>query len=96
MSFFLLPPTPTPNHRLSSESSSQWALVVQFCRLHNLKLSTSYLRECAKANDWLQFIIHSQLHNYHPEEVSNRLLPVFQEEKLEHFSEDSVLSVVYT
>ncbi|XP_036119648.1 spatacsin isoform X7 [Molossus molossus] len=59
--------------RLSSESSSQWALVVQFCRLHNMKLSTSYLRECAKADDWLQFIIHSQLHNYHPEEVKSLL-----------------------
>nr|XP_037865856.1 spatacsin isoform X3 [Chlorocebus sabaeus] len=57
--------------RLSSESSSQWALVVQFCRLHDMKLSISYLRECAKANDWLQFIIHSQLHNYHPAEVKS-------------------------
>ncbi|XP_012865545.1 PREDICTED: spatacsin isoform X1 [Dipodomys ordii] len=55
--------------RLSSESSNQWALVVQFCRLHNMKLSTSYLRECAKANDWLQFIVYSQQHNYHQEEV---------------------------
>ncbi|XP_004408728.1 PREDICTED: spatacsin isoform X1 [Odobenus rosmarus divergens] len=68
--------------RLSSESSSQWALAVQFCRLHNVKLSTSYLRECAKANDWLQFIIHSQLHNYHPEEVKSLLQyfsPVLQD-----------------
>ncbi|XP_045380253.2 spatacsin isoform X3 [Camelus bactrianus] len=68
--------------RLSSESSSQWALVVQFCRLHKMKLSTSYLRECAKANDWLQFIIHSQLHNYHPEEVKSLLQyfsPVLQD-----------------
>ncbi|XP_058397457.1 spatacsin isoform X3 [Diceros bicornis minor] len=68
--------------RLSSESSSQWALVVQFCRLHNMKLSTSYLTECAKGNDWLQFIIHSQLHNYHPEEVKSLLQyfsPVLQD-----------------
>ncbi|XP_073921960.1 spatacsin isoform X3 [Castor canadensis] len=68
--------------RLSSESSSQWALVVQFCRLHNMTLSTSYLRECAKANDWLQFIIHSQLHNYNPEEVKSLLQyfsPVLQD-----------------
>uniref|UniRef100_A0A8C3YCV2 SPG11 vesicle trafficking associated, spatacsin n=1 Tax=Catagonus wagneri TaxID=51154 RepID=A0A8C3YCV2_9CETA len=68
--------------RLSSESSSQWALVVQFCRLHNMKLSTSYLRECAKANDWLQFIVHSQLHNYHAEEVKSLLQyfsPVLQD-----------------
>lgn len=55
--------------------------MIQFCRLHNMKLSTSYLRECAKANDWLQFIIHSQIHNYHPEEVSHWLLPVYQEEE---------------
>ncbi|XP_072664285.1 spatacsin isoform X4 [Canis lupus baileyi] len=68
--------------RLSSESSSQWALAVQFCRLHNVKLSTSYLRECAKANDWLQFIIHSQLYNYHPAEVKSLLQyfsPVLQD-----------------
>uniref|UniRef100_A0A8D1I8D1 Spatacsin C-terminal domain-containing protein n=1 Tax=Sus scrofa TaxID=9823 RepID=A0A8D1I8D1_PIG len=47
-----------------------------------MKLSTSYLRECAKANDWLQFIVHSQLHNYHPEEVKSLLQyfsPVLQD-----------------
>ncbi|KAM6182026.1 spatacsin [Erethizon dorsatum] len=68
--------------RLSCESESQWALVVQFGRLHNMKLSTSYLRECAKANDWLQFLTHSQLHNYQPEEVKSLLQcfsPVLQD-----------------
>ncbi|XP_038960901.1 spatacsin isoform X3 [Rattus norvegicus] len=60
-------------NRLSSESSSQWSLVLQFCMLHDMKLSVSYLRECAKANDWLQFLVHSQLHNYHPEEVETLL-----------------------
>ncbi|XP_040083385.1 spatacsin isoform X2 [Oryx dammah] len=60
--------------RLSSESSSQWALVAQFCRLHNMRPSTSYLRECARANDWLQFIIHSQLHSHHPEEYFSPVL----------------------
>ncbi|XP_051000473.1 spatacsin [Acomys russatus] len=59
--------------RLSSESSSQWALVLQFCTLHELRLSMSYLRECAKANDWLQFLVHSQLHNHHPQEVESLL-----------------------
>uniref|UniRef100_A0A8C9AGJ9 SPG11 vesicle trafficking associated, spatacsin n=1 Tax=Prolemur simus TaxID=1328070 RepID=A0A8C9AGJ9_PROSS len=47
-----------------------------------MKLSMSYLRECAKANDWLQFIIHSQLHNYHPEEVRSLIKyfsPVLQD-----------------
>ncbi|XP_059114916.1 spatacsin [Peromyscus eremicus] len=61
------------SNRLSSESSSQWTLVLQFCTVHNMKPSLSYLRECAKANDWLQFLVHSQLHNYHPEEVNSLL-----------------------
>ncbi|XP_028734564.1 LOW QUALITY PROTEIN: spatacsin [Peromyscus leucopus] len=61
------------SNRLSSESSSQWTLVLQFCTVHNMKPSMSYLRECAKANDWLQFLVHSQLHNYHPEEVISLL-----------------------
>ncbi|XP_058521898.1 spatacsin [Ochotona princeps] len=68
--------------RLSSDSSRQWALVVQFCRLHHMMLSTSYLEECAKADDWLQFLIHSQLHNYQPEEVKPLLhsfSPVLQD-----------------
>ncbi|KAM5235417.1 spatacsin [Ctenodactylus gundi] len=68
--------------RLSGESGNPWALVAQFCRLHSVKLSTYYLRECAKANDWLQFLIHSQLHNYHPEEVKSLLQyfsPVLQD-----------------
>ncbi|XP_001366663.1 spatacsin [Monodelphis domestica] len=59
--------------RTSSESGHQWSLVVQFCRLHNVKLSMAYLRECARANDWLQFIVHSQLHNYPLEEVKSSL-----------------------
>ncbi|XP_049755033.1 spatacsin [Elephas maximus indicus] len=70
------------NGGLPSESSSRRALVVQFCRLHDVKMSTSYLTECAKANDWLQFIIHSQLHNYRPEEVKSLLhyfSPVLQD-----------------
>ncbi|XP_065544877.1 spatacsin isoform X2 [Lathamus discolor] len=52
-----------------SDSRRQWSLVMQFCKLHNIRLSTSYLRECAKCNDWLQFIIQSQLYSYQPDEV---------------------------
>ncbi|KAL1786843.1 spatacsin isoform X1 [Sigmodon hispidus] len=60
-------------NRLSSEASSQWELVLQFCTVHNMNLSISYLRECAKANDWLQFLLLSQLHSYHPQEVNSLL-----------------------
>ncbi|XP_068962031.1 spatacsin [Petaurus breviceps papuanus] len=68
--------------RTSSESGRQWSLVVQFCRLHNVRLSTAYLRECSQANDWLQFIVYSQLHSYPLEEVRSLLhyfSPVLQD-----------------
>ncbi|XP_030353293.1 spatacsin [Strigops habroptila] len=55
--------------RTCSDSRRQWSLVMQFCKLHNIGLSTSYLKECAKCNDWLQFIILSQLYSYQPDEV---------------------------
>ncbi|NWV63788.1 SPTCS protein, partial [Malurus elegans] len=56
--------------RTSSDSRRQWSLVMQFCKLHNLELSTSFLRECAKSNEWLQFLIQSQLHSHQPAQVS--------------------------
>ncbi|NWU83240.1 SPTCS protein, partial [Onychorhynchus coronatus] len=50
--------------RTSSDSRRQWALVMQFCKLHGIGLSTSYLRECAKGSDWLQFLLQSHLHGH--------------------------------
>ncbi|KAM6409847.1 spatacsin [Rhynochetos jubatus] len=55
--------------KTSGDSRRQWSLVMQFCQLHNIGLSTSYLKECAKSSDWLQFIIQSQLYSYQPDEV---------------------------
>uniref|UniRef100_A0A8C3N990 Uncharacterized protein n=1 Tax=Geospiza parvula TaxID=87175 RepID=A0A8C3N990_GEOPR len=57
--------------RTSSGCRRQWALVMQFCRLHSLELSTSFLRECARANEWLQFLIQTQLHGHPPAQVSS-------------------------
>uniref|UniRef100_A0A8C0UG16 Spatacsin C-terminal domain-containing protein n=1 Tax=Cyanistes caeruleus TaxID=156563 RepID=A0A8C0UG16_CYACU len=42
---------------------------MQFCRVHNLELSTSFLRECAKSNEWLQFLVQTQLHGHQPAQV---------------------------
>ncbi|XP_042679854.1 spatacsin isoform X1 [Centrocercus urophasianus] len=67
--------------RTSSDSRQQWSLVMQFCKLHTTKLSTSYLKECAESNDWLQFIIQAQLYGYKPDEVTSVLegfAPVLQ------------------
>ncbi|XP_030312794.1 spatacsin [Calypte anna] len=68
--------------RTSSDSRRQWSLVMQFCKLHNIGLSTSYLQECARANDWLQFIIQTQLYSFQPDEVMSLLQdfsPVLQD-----------------
>ncbi|XP_053844027.1 spatacsin isoform X2 [Vidua macroura] len=61
--------------RTSSDSRRQWSLVVQFCKLHNLELSTSFLRECARSNEWLQFLMQSQLHGHQPAQV----IPLLQD-----------------
>ncbi|NWI89416.1 SPTCS protein, partial [Pitta sordida] len=55
--------------RTSRDSRRQWALVTQFCQLHHIGLSTSYLRECARASDWLQFLVQSQLEGHPPAQV---------------------------
>ncbi|NXQ27812.1 SPTCS protein, partial [Alaudala cheleensis] len=60
--------------RTCSDSRRQWALVMHFCKLHGLELSTSFLRECATSNEWLQFLILSQLHGHQPAQV----LPLLQ------------------
>ncbi|NXA55832.1 SPTCS protein, partial [Nothocercus julius] len=60
-------------NKLSNDSRRQWSLVMQFCKLHNTRLSTSYLKECAKSNDWLQFVIQSQMYSYQPDEVISLL-----------------------
>uniref|UniRef100_A0A8C3NRW5 SPG11 vesicle trafficking associated, spatacsin n=1 Tax=Cyanoderma ruficeps TaxID=181631 RepID=A0A8C3NRW5_9PASS len=61
--------------RTSSDSRRQWSLVVQFCKLHDLELSTSFLRECARSNEWLQFLIQSQLCGHQPAQV----IPLLQD-----------------
>ncbi|KAL4622742.1 spatacsin isoform X1 [Arapaima gigas] len=55
--------------RSSYEASKQWGLVVQFCRLHKLPLSTAYLLDCAADAQWLHFLFFIQLHGYPPNQV---------------------------
>ncbi|NWH91884.1 SPTCS protein, partial [Aegithalos caudatus] len=61
--------------RTCSDSRRQWSLVMQFCKLHDLELSTSFLRECARSNEWLQFLIQSQLWGHQPAQV----IPLLQD-----------------
>ncbi|XP_048723410.2 spatacsin isoform X2 [Caretta caretta] len=84
--------------KTSSDSRRQWSLVMQFCKLHDIKLSTSYLKECARSNDWLQFLIQTQMYSYQIDEVISILqdfTPILQEhlmlafENLQHSRSDT-------
>ncbi|XP_075752911.1 spatacsin isoform X2 [Pelodiscus sinensis] len=55
--------------KTSGDARKQWSLVMQFCKLHDIKPSTSYLMECARSNDWLQFIVQTQMYSYQLDEV---------------------------
>ncbi|XP_076863202.1 spatacsin [Brachyhypopomus gauderio] len=55
--------------RSSYEAGQDWALPVQFCRLHDLDLSAAYLQDCATDGQWLNFLLFVQLHHYPPQQV---------------------------
>ncbi|XP_041074494.1 spatacsin-like isoform X1 [Polyodon spathula] len=71
--------------RTSYESGQEWSLVAEFCRLHAVTLSTAYLQDCARQNEWLQFLTFIQLHNYQPEQVK-ALLKEFSPALKDHLS----------
>ncbi|XP_067827395.1 spatacsin [Heptranchias perlo] len=56
-------------NRASLEAGQEWSLMAQFCRLHGITLSMAYLQECAREDEWLQFVVFAQIHNYQPDEV---------------------------
>ncbi|XP_048471721.1 spatacsin [Rhincodon typus] len=69
-------------NRASFEAGQEWSLVPQFCKLHGISLSLAYLQECAREDEWLQFVIFAQLHNYQPDKVKALLKdfsPVLQD-----------------
>uniref|UniRef100_A0A3Q3QXR4 Spatacsin C-terminal domain-containing protein n=1 Tax=Monopterus albus TaxID=43700 RepID=A0A3Q3QXR4_MONAL len=58
--------------RASYEAAQEWALPVQFCQLHNLKLSSLYPTHCADDGQFVHFLLFVQLHTHpphHPEQV---------------------------
>eukprot|EP00061_Rhincodon_typus_P012966 g39040.t1 len=58
-------------NRASFEAGQEWSLVPQFCKLHGISLSLAYLQECAREDEWLQFVIFAQLHNYQPDKQTS-------------------------
>ncbi|MBN3318750.1 SPTCS protein, partial [Atractosteus spatula] len=71
--------------RSSYEAGQEWSLVVQFSQLHKLPLTSVYLQACATDNQWLHFLIFSQLHSYPPEQV-RALTAQFSPELRAHLS----------
>ncbi|XP_020490583.2 spatacsin isoform X1 [Labrus bergylta] len=55
--------------RSSYEAAQEWALPVQFCQLHSLKLSSVYPSHCAADGQFIHFLLFVQLHNFPPEQV---------------------------
>lgn len=55
--------------RASYEAAQEWALPVQFCQLHNLKLSSLYPTHCADDGQFVHFLLFVQLHNFPPQQV---------------------------
>ncbi|KAG4391449.1 hypothetical protein AAZX31_05G173100 [Glycine max] len=45
-------------------ASQNWTLVTNFCRLHQLPLSTKYLAVLARDNDWIEFLSEAQIGGY--------------------------------
>lgn len=45
-------------------SSQHWSLVTNFCRLHQLPLSTKYLCVLARDSDWIEFLSEAQIGGY--------------------------------
>ncbi|CAM4733726.1 unnamed protein product [Leuciscus chuanchicus] len=57
--------------RSSFEAAQEWALPVQFCRLHALPLSSAFPQACARDAQWLHFLLFVQVHNYPPQQVKS-------------------------
>ncbi|XP_056243814.1 spatacsin isoform X2 [Seriola aureovittata] len=55
--------------RSSYEAAQEWALPVQFCQLHGLKLSSVYPAHCASDGQFIHFLLFVQLHNFPPQQV---------------------------
>ncbi|XP_073327338.1 spatacsin [Pagrus major] len=55
--------------RSSYEAAQEWALPVQFCQLHSLRLSSVYPAHCAADGQFIHFLLFVQLHNFPAQQV---------------------------
>ncbi|XP_038130173.1 spatacsin isoform X2 [Cyprinodon tularosa] len=59
--------------RLSYEAAQEWALPVQFSKLHSLELSPVYPRHCAEDRQFIHFLLFVQLYNFPLQQVRSML-----------------------
>ncbi|XP_075941335.1 spatacsin isoform X3 [Anarhichas minor] len=57
--------------RSSYEAAQEWALPVQFCQLHSLKLSSVYPAHCTDDGQFIHFLLFVQLHSFPPQQVKS-------------------------
>ncbi|XP_041651089.1 spatacsin [Cheilinus undulatus] len=55
--------------RSSYEAAQEWALPVQFCQLHGLRLSSVYPAHCAADGQFIHYLLFVQFHSFPPQQV---------------------------
>ncbi|XP_072290588.1 spatacsin [Eucyclogobius newberryi] len=55
--------------RCSYEAALEWSLAVQFCQVHQLRLSSAFPAHCAQDGHFVHFLLFVQLHNFPPQQV---------------------------
>ena len=44
----------------NKDSALAWRMLARFCRMHKLPTNTAHLEECARHNNWMQFLVAAQ------------------------------------
>ncbi|XP_057317052.1 spatacsin-like [Hydractinia symbiolongicarpus] len=56
-------------NRFSYQAVCHWQLAVQFCRMHDIPISTRYTASCCQEGNWLQFILFIHFYQMPSEQV---------------------------
>ncbi|CAM1313715.1 Uncharacterised protein g6334 [Pycnogonum litorale] len=75
--------------RTSVEALLRWNVAVLFCSVHNINKTKVFLKHCAEANNWLMFLVFSQIHQY-PKEVINDIILEFPSSHLKEHLQNAV------
>ncbi|XP_013406016.1 spatacsin isoform X2 [Lingula anatina] len=67
--------------KTSLDASKEWLIVILFCHVQKLKLTTTYLLECAKDDHWVRFLNFAQLYQY-PKELLVEVVSSFRSSHL--------------